>query len=132
MPVRDTCEPEVIEAFVKQLWRVTVSYAIRGPQHVVLADLHLSKAGQTRIIEVKCFSKPDKDLDNFYSTLGQYQYYQQALILSGEDAPLYLALPAKAYTRLSQDEAMRNLLQTLAIRCVIIDLNKREVLKWIG
>lgn len=82
--------------------------------------------------EVKCFSKPQTDLQEFYTAIGQYRYYLNALRVNQLEFPLYLAIPHHAYVRLIKDPPMHRTMQDPTISLVIVEIEKEEVVQWIN
>jgi hypothetical protein len=67
----DACEPEVLRALQKDGWTIlSKPFAIRTNDHTVYADciLERKRNGQNEqaiILEVKCFTNPQTDLEEF-------------------------------------------------------------------
>ncbi len=137
MPAYDSCEPQIINALQKDGWRILEKpYVIRGDQHNALADFSMrrginGRSEQIIVLEVKCFNNPKTDMQELYTAVGQYGFYQEALIREQILFPLYLAVPSDAYKRLSLDANIKSLLKRYAIKLVVIDMEKEEVVQWI-
>lgn len=86
---------------------------------------------QIVITEVKCFSNPQNDLQEFYTAIGQYLFYRNALRIMESAFPLYLAMPADAYARLSLDRTVLATLKDAAIKLIIVDVALEEVVQWL-
>jgi len=99
----------MIRAFEKVGWRVHEKpYLIRTAKRNLYADFGLQRANEDNleqiiIMEVKCFTDPQTDLQELYTAIGQYQLYQNALTEHRIAYPLYLAIPQTAYERLTRD-----------------------------
>ena len=71
MPAVDACEPQVLRALQKDGWHIMDKpFAIHTNKHIVYADCMLERKdnGQREhviILEVKCFSNPQTDLQEF-------------------------------------------------------------------
>lgn len=134
----DNCEPEVISAFQKDGWKVdSKPHAIRTPARSVYADLRLRRGANGRseqiiILEVKCFSDPKYDLQELYTAVGQYLFYQTALQRLQDFQPLYLVIPAEAFARFEQDVVVMTLFRSVGIKLVIIDIKREEVVRWLN
>lgn len=61
---------------------------------------------QAIILEVKCFSNPEVDLSEFYTAVGQYQFYRAAVTALHRTTRVFLAIPHDAYARLLKNNAM--------------------------
>ena len=82
-------------------------------------------------MEVKCFSNPQSDLAEFYTAVGQYQFYRAAVLASHSTTPLYLAIPNPAYICLTTDNAIRIAIRENGIKLVAVDIVKEEVVLWL-
>jgi hypothetical protein len=137
MPAYDNCEPQIITALQKEGWRIlNKPYVIRGDQHNALADFNMQRGVNGRseqiiVLEVKCFNNPKTDMQELYTAVGQYGFYQEALLREQIFHPLYLAVPLEAYKRLTQDANIKSLLIRFAIKLVVIDTDQEEVVQWI-
>lgn len=133
----DNCEPEVISALQKDGWQVARKpYMVFIKTRYVYADLGLRRGAnhhgeQVVVLEVKCFANPKHDLQELYTAIGQYLFYQTALQYVGDYSPLYLALPTTAYKRFQQDAVIMATLAALGINMVIIDVENEEVDQWL-
>ena len=137
MPVIDACEPQVLRALQKDNWAiVNKPFAIRTNTHTVFADCLLERKNngsieRAIILEVKCFSNPQADLIEFYTAVGQYQFYRAAVTSSNSTTPVYLAIPYLAYIRLTKDNAIRIAISQNGIKLVAVDIVKEEVVQWL-
>lgn len=86
---------------------------------------------QAIILEVKCFSNPKNDLSEFYTAVGQYQFYRAAISANQSMTPVYLAIPDQPYARLMKDNAVHLAFKQGTIKLVVVDLLKEEVVKWL-
>jgi hypothetical protein len=86
---------------------------------------------QAIILEVKCFTNPQTDLTEFYTAVGQYQFYRAALAANASLTPVYLAIPHPAYLRLTTDNAIRVAISQNGIKLVAVDIVKEEVVLWL-
>lgn len=137
MSAIDTCEPQVLRALQKDHWAiVNKPFAIRTNTHTVFADCLLERKNngyteQAIILEVKCFSNPQTDLSEFYTALGQYQFYRAAVAANHSTTPVYLAIPYPAYVRLTKDNAINMAISQNSIKLVAVDIVKEEVIQWL-
>jgi hypothetical protein len=133
----DSCEPEVITALEKQGWRlVKRPVAFRSGKRSVYADLGLSRTTEDGdefivIVEVKCFTNPDDDLQEFYKAVGQYALYQELAEEIPYISTVYLAIPDEAYERLLNTYNVIRVFQSNRVNLVIIDISELEVVQWI-
>jgi hypothetical protein len=137
MPAIDVCEPQVIRALEKDGWHIIKKpVTIYLTTRIIFADIKLRQNGNSEyqhiiVLEVKCFTHPENDLNELYTALGQYLLYRSAIRLNGENAPIYLVLPSEAYQRLFQEEAIVTTFHDLDVKLVIIDLAEERVIEWI-
>ena len=137
MPVIDACEPPVLRALQKDHWSiVTKPFAIRTNTHTVFADCLLERKNNGSsehaiILELKCFSNPQTDLTEFYTAVGQYQFYRAAVAANNSTTPVYLAIPHPAYIRLMKDNAISIAMSQNSIKLVAVDLVTEEVVLWL-
>jgi hypothetical protein len=137
MSALDACEPQVIRALEKDGWQIVKKpYRIISPAHTVLADVMFqgiidNEVRQVVILEVKCFTDPQNDLNEIYTAVGQYLYYRSALTLQPPTFPLYLALPLIAYERLLLDPVVQLTFQAIQMKLVVVDVEIEEIVQWI-
>lgn len=136
MPALDSCEPPIIRAFQKDGWQI-----VRKPQYIPMrmrtlyADVSLSRNnnGTTEeiiVVEVKCFGNPDRDIEEFYSAVGQYVLYRTALSLIPLRYAVFLALPEIAFERLSIEPALIEVFNRLDVKLVVVDTEREEIVLW--
>jgi hypothetical protein len=134
----DICEPQIIRALEKAGWQISEKpFTLRIDDRTVFADFsvrRVNEQGQLEeviVLEVKCFTHPKNDLPEFYTAIGQYEFYRATLSLVEIDFPLYLAVPDKAFVRLMEDASVRRVIQTSDIHIVTVDIEREEIVKWI-
>lgn len=112
MPAYDNCEPKIINALQKDGWRILEKpLMIRTETYDVFADCLLQHAGNGRmnqiiVVEVKCFTNPKNDLNEFYVAIGQYLFYRSAIEAVELKYPICLAVPHEAYNRLIEEKTI--------------------------
>jgi hypothetical protein len=101
---------------------------------LLFIDLRV-KRGQAEaeilIVEVKCFSRPQAELDDFYQALGQYIVYRQALAELKITESLYLAITDHIYGGLLQRKIIAASLKQVAAKVIVVDLNQEVITLWI-
>lgn len=133
----DTCEPQIIRALEKENWVIQDKpLVLRTGEHTALADFQAQRTlngtgEQIVVIEAKCFTDPRKDLAEFYTAIGQYIFYREALIKNQSPLPLYLAMPDTAYKRLMNDSVMQTIIQQVSMKLLIVDIETEEIVQWI-
>jgi hypothetical protein len=48
------------------------------------------------------------------------------------DIPLYLAVPLTAYGRLFSKQVVQATIQEISIRLIVVDIDREDVIQWIG
>lgn len=137
MPAIDICEPAILRALQKDGWViVNKPQSIRLPTRTFYADVSLSRGHNGShesivIVEIKCFSNPEHDLQEFYTVIGQYTVYRTALSLAGSPSTVYLGIPLPAFQRLSTEPVTKTVLGNVGVKLVVVDIEAEEVILWI-
>jgi hypothetical protein len=131
----DLCEALILRALEKLGWTLVrrqypVFYSQQG-RRPLLIDSHLIRQDQEILVEVKCFTLNKQLLGDFYEALGQYLIYRQALTITQNPLPLYLAIPATVYANFGQEPLVQDLLKSLKIGLVVVDMDIEEVTQWL-
>jgi hypothetical protein len=138
MSALDHCEPQVIRAFEKAGWSImSKPLVLDSYDRTFYADFSLQRrtngtGEQIIVVEVKCFADEKHEMGELYGALGQYQFYRSLLAPNQIDASIFLAVPALAYERLASNPDIAQLLKSLQIRFVLIDLSTEEIVRWIS
>ena len=83
------------------------------------------------VVEVKSFIGLSVVTD-FYSAIGKYELYFQALKKFFPERKLYVAIPEKGYKNLVKDAFFEEVLTNLDIKLIIFTTEKKEeIIKWI-
>lgn len=131
MPAIDVCEPQVIRALEKAGWKLSVkTYPIEyRSQRYVYADLVFEQAErQMIVVEVKCFTREEEDLDEFYRAVGQYLLYRNALQLQKLEFPLYLVVPQQVYERFFILSSVGATVKDARMSIIIVNLEREEII----
>jgi XisH protein len=137
MSALDQCESETIRAFQKAGWQVRQKpFFIQVTGTFLRADVCLERPSngnseQIIVVEIKCFKDFQRDLEELYKAIGQYQIYRVALRLRHFPFTLFLTIPHDAYERFYNRPEFMEALQDTGIKCVIINLEKEEIVRWI-
>ncbi len=137
MSRRDKTHDLVRTALEKEGWTVTDDpFYIKigrksaqidlGAERVIIAE----KESEKIAVEVKSFTAAST-LTEFYHALGQFLMYQSALKNTDPERVLYLALPADAYTELSEDIFNFNHFEHLNHHLIVYNTIEIEALTWI-
>lgn len=126
MPVYDSCEPQIVRALEKAGWTVTPGphlIYVPGRRNPLMADIHAQRGDNHMIIaEVKCFT--DKQLDELYTSIGQYLVYRSMLKRERSTTPLYLAIPQDVYETLFMSLAM-DVVRETGIKLLVVNIEQR-------
>lgn len=138
MAAIDICEPQIIHALEKAGWQISEKpFTLRLDDRTVFADFsvrrvkHDGQFEEVIVLEVKCFTHPKNDLPEFYTAIGQYEFYRATLKLVGIEFPLYLAIPETAFGRLNGDASVRQVIRSSNIHIVVVDTEREEIIQWI-
>ncbi len=82
------------------------------------------------LIEIKCFPDGESTMNDLYSAIGQYLVYRTVLKGFAVVPDLYLAIPTKAYYGIFQP-LLAPLIAELAMKLVLIDMEKERIEQWI-
>lgn len=82
------------------------------------------------LLEVKCFSNRKVELEDFYSALGQYAFYRNAIKATDAAIPIYLAVPNHIFIGLFQNQIVEMTLQEFRVKTVVMDLETQVVRLW--
>jgi len=137
MPARDILHDIVKEALIKDEWIIThdpftVSFGIR----TVYVDLGVERllaaqrGSDKLVIEVKSFIGMSKIAD-LERALGQYMLYQSWLKRTHPERVLYVAIDDQAHKAIFLDISGQVLIEDYAIRMIIVDAAKQEIVQWI-
>jgi hypothetical protein len=136
MPVEDNCQQLIVQALNKAGWgvlRTNLLILFHNDTRRLYVDLYCQRLGAGKsdniLIEVKCFSKGT--LEEYYSAIGQYMVYRQAMKLKKVPHPLYLAIPHKVYLNLFQQDALYNTWKDAKLKLLTVDLRAKEIRQWI-
>ncbi len=137
MPVLDSCHEQVANALRKASWSVADKPVfLRADGLTFFADIQAQlingSVQQIIIVEVKCFSDERFDQDELYRAIGQYMLYRSVLQLRAPHLPLYLAVPSLVYERLFRKTIVQILVSGSGIRLIVVDIEREEIIQWIG
>ncbi|MFN8496070.1 MAG: element excision factor XisH family protein [Caldilineaceae bacterium] len=137
MPARDILHDIVKAALTKEGWLIThdpftISFGIR----TVYVDLGVERllaaqrGDDKLVIEVKSFVGMSKIAD-LEQALGQYMIYRSWLKRTHPDRILYVAINDVAHKAIFLDISGQVLLEDYAIRMIVVDAQKQEIVQWI-
>ncbi len=135
---RDKYHYQVRDAMVKDGWTITddpfrLTVGVKdvfmdlGAERLLAAE----KDNEKIVVEVKSF--PARSfLADFYSAVGKYVTYEDALLLREPGRKLFLAVPDHIYqAEMYRDELVEAVLQHRHIQVIVVDVFKKIIVKWI-
>jgi XisH protein len=95
-------------------------------------SLVAAQRGAERIaVEIKTFAGLSKVYD-FHLAIGQFVDYRIALQQKEPDRQLYLAITADIYDDFFQRPFVQTVIATLALKLIVVEPNKAEIVQWIS
>ena len=136
MPTLDSCHEQVVNALKKAGWDVaSQAMFVRTPEVSVFIDIEALRNNghlqQIVIIEVKCFTNENSDLNELYRAIGQYIIYRTALHERTMDFPLYLAIPTSVYERLFKTKIVTASAREIQMKLIVVDIDREEIVTWL-
>jgi XisH protein len=101
-------------------------YADLGAEKTIAAE----REKDLIVVEVKSLIGLSVVTD-FYSIIGKYELYFQALKKFFPERKLYVAIPEKGYKNLIKDPFFEEVLINLDIKLIIFTTEKEQIVKWI-
>jgi hypothetical protein len=134
MPAKDRYHDTVVRALIKDGWTITGEQVelVAAPRRVWV-DIEAVKEVDALIIlvEVKGFENLRSVIAYLSASVGQYLLYQAALDYSGKNIPLYLAVPAEAYTGVLAEDLAKRFLFREDVKLIVFDPELEEIVQWI-
>lgn len=136
MPRLDHCHAQVVHALEKDGWTVaSIPLKIETPDRAIFIDVQASRGinGNRQgimLAEIKCFPDRDSMTTELYVAVGQYIIYRAILKATGDDRPLYLAVPDVIYDNVFEP-AVRQELSSIKIKLLIVNLEMETIVQWI-
>lgn len=137
MPQTDLYHEPVKRALIKDGWTITDDpfnleykglrlYADLGAEKTLAAEKEETKI----VVEIKVFgsASPITELER---AVGQYRIYQMILRRNLPERELYLAVAADIYADFFQRAAIQDIIAEEAMRLLVFDPRKEEVVRWI-
>lgn len=136
MSRRDSLHPPVRRALEKDGWIITDDPLILPFKDRLLKTdlgaeraLAAEKAGRKIAVEIKDFDH-QSPVNELEKTLGQLQLYEWALEEIEPDRELFLAISEEVYNIHFTTPLFRTAVERAAIKIVIVNREKEEILKW--
>lgn len=134
----DKIHDAVKNALVKDGWTITADpFEIRYKDIRVYADLAAERpftaerSGEKIVVEAKSFIGRS-NVSEFEKALGQYNLYLGFLEESAPEYNLFLAISDKIKSKFFDKIAIRYIIKRFALKLIIIDLEKEEIVEWIN
>jgi hypothetical protein len=137
MPARDVYHDTVINALVKDGWRITDDplilsfgnkdvYVDLGAEYPIGAE-----KDSTRIaVEIKSFLGAS-DVRDLEIALGQYNLYRDVLFEVEPERRLYLAIPVRVYTGIFSDPLGQLVIKRQNLNLFVFDESEESIARWI-
>ena len=139
MPRKDKIHDIVRAALEKDGWTITHDpFRIRLTQDDKYLDADLaaerllvaSNGGERIVVEVKTLDELSI-FTSFYTALGQYLAYRNALLAAQLDYELYLAVSTLGYKRLFSINLIQSLLAEHQVKLIVVKVDEEKVTQWI-
>ncbi len=134
---RDKYHYVVREALEKDGWRVKSDpFITRFGDKRIEIDLEaerilVAEKDEERIlVEIKSFLTPSAFYE-FHGALGQYNNYRRILRMTGENAPLYLAMPEDVFDVLLNDEFGQLTIKEEHMKIILFQPIEKNISRWI-
>lgn len=135
---RDVIHEAVKNALIKDGWEILADpYRLEFEDSAWAIDLEAEKLlvatrdRQKILVEIKSFLGRSFTRD-FQQALGQYQLYAAVLENKEVDSKLFLAISDIAYQRFFQQTVYQMLVEHYQIQLLVVDVEKEEVVAWMG
>lgn len=137
MPRLDACHPQIVRALEKDEWMVAENpyvLPVAGRRRLFI-DIYAERYQDSQpttiiVVEAKCFADMKGELDELYTTVGQYIIYRSLLRQKAITAPLYLAIPTHAYQGIFQQLAMP-IVDEIRIKMMVVDIDREVIERWL-
>ncbi len=136
--IRDIVHDLVKNALLKDGWKITHDpFPIKFGIRKVFADLGAEKLlaaekGELKIVvEIKSFLGLSL-ITELERALGQFIIYKSWLARSKPERVLYIALGRDIYDELFRDIAGEVLIEDYALKIIVVDMEREEIVRWIN
>jgi len=134
----DKIHNAVKNALINDGWTITADpFEIRFKDIRVYADLAAERPftaernGEKIVVEAKSFVGRSS-VSEFEKALGQYNLYLSFLEETSPEYKLFLAISDKIKDKFFNKIAIRHVIKRFALRLIVIDLEKEEIVEWIN
>ena len=136
MPAKEFYHPHVVDALVADGWTIThdpLSLRIGGKDMFV--DLGAERFvgaernGERIAVEVKSFTSAS-EVRELEIALGQFVLYGDALARLEPERVLFLAVREQVFHEIFEEPMGRMLLENKRVRLIVVDVARREIVRW--
>jgi hypothetical protein len=136
MPAKDFYHPHVVDALRADGWTIThdpLSLRIGGKDMFV--DLGAERfvgaerGGERIAVEVKSFTSAS-EVRELEIALGQFVLYGDALARLEPERVLFLAVREQVFHDIFEEPMGRMLLDNKRVRLIVVDVARREIVRW--
>lgn len=138
MAAKDKIHDQVKHALIKEGWTITHDpFTIEFGSEFLYADLGAERVlaaerGQEKIV-VECKSFLSQSIiQDFKEALGQYVMYLPILRQTMPEYKLYLAIDHLAYSRATQRNVVKFIMEIHQLPLIVINAHTAEVAQWIN
>ncbi len=139
MPKRDSVHNLIKQALINDGWDITDDpYIISYGKRFLFVDLGAKESrfigarreGVKIAVEIKEFQGRSVIAD-MEQAVGQYVLYRLLLKKTDTDRLIYLAVPSAAYEGIFKEPVGELIISDLPLSLIVIDTDKKEVIRWI-
>lgn len=136
MPALDQCHQQVVNALIKAGWQVDPQpLRLDLPNRHLFVDILAQRINEDEqkqiiVIEVKCFSNPDKETTELYTAIGQYIVYRKILSSVNSRIPIYLSVPTHIYYGIFEEIGFE-ILREEDIHLIVVNLEDEQIEEWV-
>lgn len=138
MPAKDVYHEAVKTALINNGWTITADpYTIKYEELQLFADLGADRTvvaqrdNREIIVEIKSFIGRSF-INELEKALGQYIVYRTLLSVTASNCKLYLAISQDIYENFFQQIAIQLIVQQNQISIIVVNIDAKEVIQWIG
>jgi hypothetical protein len=130
LPARDLYHDNVLNALIKEGWRVTDDpLRLRWGRTNLYADLAAERGGESIAVEVKSFVGLS-DVADLELALGQFLVYRAVLARQRHDVVLWMAVSTRAFEEVFRNGLGRLIRAEYEMKLITIDLDREEIVAW--
>ncbi len=136
MSAIDKCHDQVKRAIEKDGWQITNDpFTLLIPGKHLYVDLEAKRGTngtreQIIVVEVKCFSDPNRTTHDLYVAIGQYLIYRESLWFTKLPHSAFLAVPDNIFETVF-DKIIMGLVTKTEMQIIVVNLVEERIVRWI-